>query len=379
MDGRRWDRRPWIQAGILVLTTRAVMFAVAYAATLYFASTQGPSSEGFLAIWSRWDAQHFVIVAEHGWTGPIAEPARPAAFFPLYPLSMRALMTLGAPPILAGLIVSTFASVVACAYLIKLADEEIGEGAGRRAALYLLLFPTAVFLAAPYSEALFLAGAIPAFYYARRGRWLVAALPAAVAMASRAAGGFLLFGLVFEFVRQGARDRSWPARRTRDAAIAVLVGLVPFVLYCLYLWKARGTPLQFFIDQRDGWGRTFVGPIDSFRATWNTRAGLTYPTNWIFAWRIEIIAAITGVMLTVWAAVKREWGYAAYMGIFMVALMTSTWYFSIPRMLLSFFPVVLLMAHATEGKPLRHEMSLVVLAPVATLGVILFTRGAWFY
>ena len=84
-------------------------------------------------------------------------------------------------------------------------------------------------------------------------------------------------------------------------------------------------------------------------------------------------------MLTVWAAVKREWGYAAYMGIFMVALMTSTWYFSIPRMLLSFFPVMLLMAHATEGRPLRHEMTLVVLAPVATLGVILFTRGAWFY
>ena len=379
MPGPGWDRRPWIQAGILVLTTRAVIFAVAYAASLFFASTQGPISEGFLAIWSRWDAQHFVIVAEHGWTGPIAEPARPAAFFPLYPLSMRALMTLGAPPILAGLIVSTMASVVACAYLIKLADEEIGEGAGRRAALYLLLFPTAVFLAAPYSEALFLAGAIPAFYYARRGRWLAAALPAAVAMASRAAGGFLIFGLVFEFVRQGLRDRSWPARRTRDAAIAVLIGLLPFILYCLYLWRARGTPLQFFIDQRDGWGRTFVGPLESFLATWNTRMGLTYPTNWIFAWRIEIIAAFAGVVLTIWAAVKREWGYAAYMGIFMVALMTSTWYFSIPRMLLSLFPVMLLMAQATQNRPIRHEMALVVLAPVATLGVIVFTRGAWFY
>ena len=379
MAGRRWDRRPWVQALILVAVTRTVMYAVAYGATLFFAATQGPIAEGFQAIWSRWDAQHFVIVAEHGWTGPIAEPARPAAFFPLYPLSMRALMTIGFPPILAGLVVSAVASVVACAFLIKLADEEIGEGAGRRAALYLLLFPTAVFLAAPYSEALFLAGAIPAFYFARRGEWLRTGPFAAVAMASRAAGGFLLFGLFFEFVRQGLRDRSWPARRTRDAAIAIAVGLTPFVLYCLYLWKARGTPFQFFIDQRDGWGRTFVGPVESFLATWNTREGMTYPTNWIFAWRIEILAAFAGVMISVWALVKREWGYAAYMGIFMVALMTSTWYFSIPRMLLSFFPVMLLMAKATYGRPERHEMTLLVLAPIATLGVVVFTRGAWFY
>ena len=376
----RWDRRPWIQALILVVATRATLFVVGYAATLFFAATQGPAAtEGFLAIWSRWDAQHFLVVAEHGWTGPIAEPARPGAFFPLYPLLMRALMTIGSPPILAGLFISAVASVVACAFLIKLADAEIGEGAGRRAALYLLLFPTAVFLAAPYSEALFLAGAIPAFYYARRQRWLMVAIPAAIAMASRAAGGFLLFGLFFEFLRQGFGDRSWPAKRILHVATALFIGIAPFVIYCIYLWKARGTPFQFFIDQRDGWGRTFVGPIDSFLATWNTRMGLTYPTNWIFAWRIELIAAFGGVLLTLWAAVRREWGYAVYMGIFMFALMTSTWYFSIPRMLLSFFPVMLLMAQATHGKPERHELALVVLAPIATLGVVVFTRGAWFY
>ena len=95
----------------------------------------------------------------------------------------------------------------------RLAEEEIGRGAGlagphetngagRRASLYLLFFPTAVFLVAPYSESLFLAGAIPAFYYARRKRWIMAGMFAAVAMGARAAGIFLLFGLLVEFVRQ---------------------------------------------------------------------------------------------------------------------------------------------------------------------------------
>jgi hypothetical protein len=180
---------------------------------------------------------------------------------------------------------------------------------------------------------------------------------------------------VIEVIRQVLRE----PRRWRDPLIALGVGLAPFVAYCIYLWNARGTPMQFFIDQRDGWGRMFVGPVESFLATWNTRTGLTYPTNWIFAWRIEIIAAFAGVLLSVWALVRREYGYAAYMAIFMVALVTSTWYFSIPRMLVSFFPAILMMARATHGRPERHELALVVLAPVATLGVVVFTRGAWFY
>ena len=138
-----------------------------------FAAGQGPITEGFLDIWARWDARHFVIVAELGWVDPDVLAARPAAFFPLYPLAIRALIALGITPVArraSGRL--DIATWVACAFLIKLAEEELGGGAGRRAALYLLVFPTAVFLAAPYSEALFLAGAIPAFYFARRGRWL---------------------------------------------------------------------------------------------------------------------------------------------------------------------------------------------------------------
>lgn len=373
-------RRPWVEAAVLVLVTRIIFFAVAFGAAMFLAAGQGPVGEGFLQIWSRWDANHFVIVAEHGWSGPIAEPARPAAFFPLYPLAMRAFMSVGVPPIAAGLIVSTIATYIACVYLMKLADRELGEGSGRRATLYLLLFPTAVFLAAPYSESLFLAGAIPAFYYARQRRWLMAALPAAIAMGARAAGVFLLIGLFFEYVRQGSADKRWGGTRLRDVAICLAAGAAPLLLYALFLHFERGNAFQYLIDQEQGWGRDFpTSPWRAFMATWNTRQGLDYPTSWIFAWRIEILAAGAGVGLTIWALLKKEWGYAAYMGVFIATLMMSTWYFSIPRMLLGFFPAVLFLAAAVRGRSTLHEIALVTLAPIATLGVIVYTRGAWFY
>ncbi|HZK52083.1 MAG TPA: mannosyltransferase family protein, partial [Actinomycetota bacterium] len=198
--------RAWSEALKLVAFTRAIFLGVAYLAASFLAATDGSSDVGVLDMWTRWDARHFLEIAEFGYTDPRTDP-HATAFFPLWPLLIRAFSATGLSPALAAMLMSAAASVVAVAYLYRLAEEEPQNGgagsagpqnggAGRRASLYLLFFPSAVFLVAPYSESLFLAGAIPAFYYARRGRWLVSGALAAVAMGARAAGAFLLVGLL---------------------------------------------------------------------------------------------------------------------------------------------------------------------------------------
>jgi hypothetical protein len=159
----------------------------------------------------------------------------------------------------------------------------------------------------------------------------------------------------------------------------VAVGALPLLAYGTFLAWTEGTPLQFLVDQRLGWGREFTNPVRAFLNTWNTWEGAGYPSNWIFAWRLEIVAAASGVGLLAWALTKREWGYAGYIGATMAAVLTSTWYFSVPRMLLSLFPAMVFLAAWSRARPLRHEILVAVLAPAATLGVIVFTRGAWFY
>ncbi len=73
----------------------------------------------------------------------------------------------------AGLLVSLVAGAVAAVALARIAALHLpGSRAGGRAALFLLVSPCAVFLAAGYSEALFLALALPAWLAARRQRWL---------------------------------------------------------------------------------------------------------------------------------------------------------------------------------------------------------------
>ncbi len=370
--GRDWS--PWLQAALLVLLTRALFFAIAFAAASFLASSAGPPTEGLTQLWSRWDASLFYGIAEHGY-GPSSVVPNGAAFFPLFPITLRAGIELGLDPAIAGLLVNTIATFIATAFLFKLVRHDYDADTARRACLYLSFFPTAVFLVAPYSEPLFLAGAIAAFYFARTHQWSLVGYPAAVAMGARAAGVFLLFGLAWEFVRQ----RSFTRSRIVMAACSLLLGVLPLFVYGAFLEASTGNAFQFFVDQRNGWGRDTVGFVRSFLNTWNTWEGATYPTNWIFAWRMEVLAAAAGLVAVLWALKKGELGYAGYMGAFLVSLTTSTWYYSIPRMLLSFFPIVIFLAASTRRSAWAHEVALVTFAPVCALGVVVFTRGAWFY
>jgi hypothetical protein len=367
-------RRPrWIEIVAIVLGVRIGFFVIASAAN-WLTTPQGGSPEPFLELWNNWDVRHFVQIATYGYTDPRTDP-NAAAFFPAFPLMVRAVAWTGSSAVVAGMLISTVATMVAAGYLYRLAEDDAGAGAGRKAVLYLVLFPTAVFLIVPYSEAVFLAGAIPAFYYARRDRWIPASLAAALAVATRAAGIFLLFGLVVEFVR-----RNRPVRRhLRAGAVAALIALAPLIAYGAYMANAAGNAFQFLADQREGWDREFTWPWSALATTWDAAFSDRLEPNFQVAFIGELLAVGAGLAIVVWAIARREWGYAAYMGSLLAALMTSIWYLSVPRILLTFFPGLVFLAGATQRRPLRHEAVLVVFALLATLGVVVFTSHSWFY
>lgn len=130
-------------------------------AGLLLATLLGVALGEYLDKWRKWDATLFITIAQYGYDG---EPGRPPddglpAFFPGLPAALRLVHLVVPDWAAAGLLVSLVAGAVAMLALARLAEVE--GATGWLAVLALLLFPMAVFLAAGYSESLFLAFAIP--------------------------------------------------------------------------------------------------------------------------------------------------------------------------------------------------------------------------
>jgi hypothetical protein len=211
---------------------------------------------------ARWDATWFLGIADDGYTQELD-----TAFFPLYPLLVRALVAPFASE--GALLVSAYVVSLACflgalLLLERLVELELGRKTAVAAVWLLALFPAAVYFGAPYSESLFLLVSVGAFYAARTDRWAWAGVLAAAASATRSAGLVLLVPLFLFWLR---------SRPRRTSALAWLaIAPLGVAAYALYLGLDHGDALA-FVDAQDGWYRDFAGPFvgvwDGASAAWD--------------------------------------------------------------------------------------------------------------
>lgn len=356
-------------AGV-VLTYRALFLAVGWLGFWLMAEEQLRPGVS-LAIWERWDAIHFLAIADIGYDSSIAN-GNAAAFFPGFPLAVRLLDVLGFSLVAAGLVVPLLGTLVAGYYLHRLAEADGHDG--DRTLLGLLLFPTAVFLVAPYSEALFLAGAIPAFFHARHGQPWRAVPFVLLASLTRTVGVLVAIGAAVEILRR-ARPIDIGAG-VRAGAVAV-AGALPIIGYGLHLQATKGDFFEFMRAQERGWLRELTSPIDAFLASWGSWTS-ERDANLLVADRLEILFAVLGVGLVLWLARQREWGYLVFVGGTLALALASPLYLSIPRFCLTFFPFAFMIADATD-RPSRERFAFPVLSAVAMVGVIVFVNDRWFF
>ncbi|MBN2303826.1 MAG: hypothetical protein JXQ72_05085, partial [Anaerolineae bacterium] len=163
------------------------------------------------------------------------------AFFPFYPYVMRAAMIpLGifglnevATATLAGVVISMLGTLAAMLALHDLARDDLGDSGGIRAAFYLLIFPASMFLAEVYTEGLFLGLAFSALTLARREHWGGAAICAACATWTRAAGGLLVLPMGIYWLQAGGFSRLFRERSRREL-VNVLLAAAPVAAYLIW-------------------------------------------------------------------------------------------------------------------------------------------------
>ncbi|MBE7531744.1 MAG: hypothetical protein HND44_06860 [Chloroflexi bacterium] len=385
----RWQAIPaarwfWLPV-ILFTTTRLGILLVAYLSVGLVADAAAPppyhlrglDNRLLDVLGSRWDTGFYVSIAEEGYFYE-GVPLPSVAFFPLYPLMMRALAAVVGDAVVAGILISNGALLLATILFYRLVAESWDEVVADRAIWYWLIFPAAFFGTAAYSESLFLLCAIGSLYAARRGYWEVAALLGIGAALTRVVGVIIAPVLLLEWWRQW-RERGEGVRPSPFAVLAALAVPLGTLAYMAYLWRAFGDPLA-FVHGAAAWARQPQSPLVTIGDLLKTPAGGWWAAlwagnihldNWIDFLAVLLFAGL-GLVLLYW----RRWPESAFVLLGVSVAFSSGLLMSQRRYMWALFPAFIVLAK-WGGRPWVDRLVTAVSLMLLGLFTALFANGYW--
>lgn len=353
----------------LVLVVK--LLVLLYGALTYETLSNQPidSGRGLLEIWNRWDAPHYIDIAQQGYTSR-GDNAVFIAFFPLYPWLIRATSTVLVDPLLAAFVVSGIASIAAGLLLWRVARLDLGDPLAKRAVLFLFIFPTSYFLHVGYTESLFIALVLGAFLAARQERWMVAGIVGGLAALTRVNGLVLVPALAAE-----AGIQLWRTGRWRWEWLWIGAVGAGFAVYLGVNWVVFGDPLAFLTVQREHWFKSLSPPWVGIS---ETVEGIFYrdPSDAQLLGVQETIFIGGGLVATISSIFLLRPSYAVWMGVNWLLFTSTSFVFSVPRFSITLFPVFLLLAMAS-----RRQTAYVAIVLWSLLFLALFigqfVQGRW--
>ena len=327
---------------------------------------------------ARYDSGWYVAIADVGYGGAPARGEPSAhAFFPLYPMLLRAARWLfpidGFP---AGQALSLLFFFAAGLFFAAEGRERLGEAESTEALVFLLLYPTAFFFAAAYSESLFLLLALASFRSARRGRAAAAAVLAFLAGTSRLPALALAAPLAIETFRTAVPRMS----RRRALLRSALVGAAPVAGVLLWVFGAgwlAGEPGLYFRIQ-EAWNRG-ASPLDGVRRFFEglpariARGDAHEHPGFLLDYAHLALFAVIGV----WQARKRLFADAAWTaGALLIPVATGI-AASLPRYVLVVYPAFYALSEIFRGRPRLRRAWWIASALLLLAGEAAFVHWRW--
>jgi hypothetical protein len=338
---------------------------------------QNPISHG------GWDTQWYINIAQKGYDWKNPAGTTPAAFFPLYPLLIRAVVEITHRSwLIAALTVSNLSFLGALLYLWRLTAWEFDAAVARRTVLYIAVFPTALFFFAGYSESLFLFLTVGAVFHLRRKQWLAAGCFAALASATRVTGVLLILPFAYEY----ARAHNFELRRmVAPRLIGLLLVPAGLVAFMVYLKVSVGDPIAFSHGQA-AWQKIltlklWAGFEESARQIMSVQPQASFYQAHNL---INVVIGGTFLLATVLAARRLPASYTAYsVGFWLVTLSspaTAGGYpvplISLSRYVLTLFPIFMYFGLLGRERVL-HDGYLVLCTAMLSLFTVQFLIGGW--
>jgi hypothetical protein len=321
-------------AALVVLLS--VVVSLAYSGVEDRGRFPGLTGPTWLDGWYQYDAGWYSGIATDGY---FYNPGQQSsiAFFPVYPLGVRALSEVFGDDVqLAGQVLAVLAGLVAVLVYALWVRARLPRRGAVLAVVVLLVYPYALFLYGPmYADSLFLLSAVGSFVLLERRWYLAAGLVGALATAGRPVGVAVAAGLVVRTLELLAQDRrgdtyqalpdgsragrTWPGwrevvgavRDVRGRHLLVLTSGLGLAAWCLYLWIEFGNPLAFVeVESAPGWNQG-VGPKTWFKIVYLGTL-IKGPYDIAVILTLQALACLCAVLLLPRVQRLFGWGYAAY-------------------------------------------------------------------
>ncbi|MGE0133484.1 MAG: mannosyltransferase family protein [Blastocatellales bacterium] len=271
-----------------------------------------------------YEKKPFDLEKEHNW-----------AFFPLYPLAVRAVAFFTGNYRLVAIALSNLFFFAA---LILLHKTVIAFGydkaVANRTIFYVAAFPASYFFSMPWTASLLLLVTAGSFLAAKRGVWWVAGVCAGLASATHYRGSFLFPALLIFY---------WQCNRPfklRADVLGLLFAPVGLLAFMGYLYAITGNAFAFADAQavwKVRWG-FFLQPLFTFiispfelSAGWNFRM-------------LNFAAAATALVCGVAWIRRRQWAWAFYVFISVITPLSTVTLEGHTRYMTVVFPLFVMLA-----------------------------------
>jgi Gpi18-like mannosyltransferase len=193
----------------------------------------------FVSVYANFDGLHYILIATQGYS------QYEQAFFPLYPLLIHHLGYITFNNyFVSGFLISYAAFSTGLIFFYKLMHHYIGKKTNY-SLLALILFPTAFFFHAVYTEGLFFLLFFGTLFFFSQKKYTYAALFAFFASLTRLVGVFLIIPFLIHIIEHFVYKK----KIERNMLIWAAFPIIGLLFYMGYLWQTTGDPLFFFNAQ----------------------------------------------------------------------------------------------------------------------------------
>jgi hypothetical protein len=350
------------ETAFLVLVLKGLVLAVAALGI----GTLFDQYENWATLWNRWDASHYLSLAENGYTAT-GDGRFSIVFYPLYPWLVRAAAFFCRSYFGGALLVSGVASVVTGLLLRRLVELDEPAKLARLAIWFLFIFPTAYFLHIGYTESLFLALVLGSLLAARMEFWALAGTLGAFACLTRVNGLLLGPTLLME-----AWLRYRVTRRIDWRWLWIGATGLGFAGYLFLNYRVTGDPFAFSPIMEEHWYKKMMPPWVGIRDVWLRIPGFNLTEG-----LHEFIFIVFSFLCTVWCWVKLRPTYAIWMTLNWLFINSTTYVVSVPRYCLTLFPIFILFARFAAKRPLAGRILTALSLLLLALFAMKFAHGTW--